>query len=111
MSKFEDVLVNRIVDQARKNAVRGRENFPLSRAAGLLASDALSRAIEGVGRVLADEGYVGEVYVEQADIGNGKEDISPISVLVTGNGDQDITGEHTKTLPSSTRAVLNSFPN
>lgn len=111
VKRIEDFLVQRTIDRARRNANRGNYDFTLSHAVQLLGGDVVSRALNGVGQELSSFGYSGHIYVEQADIGNGNQDLTRPRVTITGNGEDSFSPRYAKKLENSTVAILEQFPN
>lgn len=93
------------------NTAKRRDDYQLSYLFWLLASnEELGRAIKDTASLLGAAGYRGCVYMEQADIGNGLQDIGNPRVHIDERDGTITETPYNETIPSRKIAKLATFP-
>lgn len=109
MNTLSKILHERAVNKALIDAVSS-DDFRVSRAVGVLDPEQARHALRDIAHTLGETGYIGTVYVEQDDQGNGVQDIAPTRINIEFRNGQPVDAPQAKKIGHSTLGLLHRFP-
>lgn len=109
MDSLSHTFHKRTVDLAVRQA-REDDDFRISRAAAFLDGEQTALAYDTIAHSLGRAGYIGTLYVEQNDLGNGRQDIGAPRVNIEVREGYPTDAQRARRMASSTFAVLRRFP-
>ncbi len=109
MSSISETLQGAVIQKAIEDATV-RDDFRLSRWTSVLTGEQNNRIFDDIASILGATGYIGTIYVEQADLGNGNQDVGAPRINIEQRSGRIVNEGYLRRMGSSTIGILRQFP-